>query len=88
MSKPTKPMMKCGHAANAKKPDGSPVCVICIGIKPEAEQVADEPPKLDGRTAKCAYCKSTVPSDTRLAFFEHKPEQPQDRYYCGCHGWD
>ena len=24
----------------------------------------------------------------RLAFFEHRPDQPHDRYYCGCWGWD
>lgn len=24
----------------------------------------------------------------RLAFYEHKPDLPHDRYYCGCWGWD
>lgn len=23
-----------------------------------------------------------------LAFFEHKPKQEYDEFYCGCHGWD
>ena len=25
-------MMRCGHAANAVQADGSPVCVICVGL--------------------------------------------------------
>lgn len=33
-------------------------------------------------------CKSEAPSSTSLAFFEHKPSEPFDRYYCGCFGWD
>ena len=29
------PMMKCGHAANAKDTvTGKPVCVICMGLPP------------------------------------------------------
>jgi hypothetical protein len=84
-----KPLMKCGHAANATRSDGKEVCVICFGINDGYDQVADAP-DLTGRTAKCAYltCKSRQPSSTDLAFFEHKPEKAEDVYYCGCRGWD
>ena len=29
-----------------------------------------------------------VPSSYDLAFFEYHPEEKQDRFYCGCHGWN
>lgn len=49
----TKPMMKCGHAANAEStaPDGKrvPSCAICGVI---AQLVT---PVLEGRSAQCAY---------------------------------
>lgn len=31
---------------------------------------------------------SLTPSGPGLAFFEHRPEQAEDRFYCGCWGWD
>jgi hypothetical protein len=31
---------------------------------------------------------SVAPSSSKLPFFEHKPNEPMDRYYCGCYGWD
>lgn len=31
---------------------------------------------------------SVAPSSPNLPFFEHKPNDPMDRYYCGCYGWD
>ena len=33
-------------------------------------------------------CKGQVPSDPNLAFFEARPDQELDRFYCGCFGWD
>ena len=34
-------------------------------------------------------CKcGTVPSSMGLAFFSHHPDKPQDKFYCGCFGWD
>ena len=83
-----RPMMKCGHAANAVRSDGSPGCVICIGFHPGADVIDDEAPSLEGRRAICSDCSKTVPSGTHLAFFEHRPLLPTDDYYCGCHGWD
>ena len=51
-----KPMMKCGHAANAVKTGTDiPVCVVCYGIVPGADVVDDSPPDLSGRFAECAY---------------------------------
>lgn len=78
-----------------------PVCVICFGITHDAVIVVkeEEMPSLEGRQAKCSYDNdrtsagrnhkdSRVQSDTRLAFFAHKPDQEYDDYYCGCFGWD
>lgn len=99
-----KPMMKCGHAANATR-EGEPVCVVCIGVDPGAT-VIDTAPDLTGRVARCSYAKgkgdrhrgggqyavsefdSTRPSSTNLAFFKAQPDQAEDSFYCGCWGWD
>lgn len=91
----TTPMMACGHAANARNGRGEPACAICIGIHSGAAVVADAP-DFSGRTAKCCYakrrngtpCTSESPSSLDLAFFEHTPDKPHDRFYCGCWGWD
>jgi hypothetical protein len=32
--------------------------------------------------------RSFAPSSPNLPFFEHKPDQPHDTFYCGCLGWD
>jgi hypothetical protein len=92
------PMMKCGHSANGvhRKKDGTsqPACVICAGIHAGALEIATEKPDFTGRVAKCSYnnprgkCKSEVPSSSELAFFESRPTEEFDRYYCGCFGWD
>lgn len=87
-------MMKCGHAANARKSGTSdPVCAICIGIDPGADQVA-EAPNLSNRMAICTYrggqrgVHGKVKSNTDLPFFELRDKEEFDLYYCGCHGWD
>lgn len=85
-------MMKCGHAAQGfmDRLDGIDLkpplhaCVICSCV-----EVEENPADLSGRTAKCASCQKNQPSDPqKLAFFEHVPSAPFDRYYCGCRGWD
>lgn len=81
-----RPMMGCGHAANATH-NGQPCCVICFGIHKGASTIA-ETPDLNGRTAKCASCKNSRPSNVNLAFFEWRPTKAEDLYYCGCQGWD
>lgn len=94
-------MMKCGHAANATNTSGKPCCAICA-VKPGYDEPAEV--DLSNRRAKCQYrtrkmvgtihslaghSPEGVPSDTPgLAFFEHRPGEKFDRYYCGCHGWD
>lgn len=88
-----KPIMKCGHAASSYivNPDGttSPCCCSCFGIRKEAEEVwLTDRTILSNRTAKCGSCKSTKSSDTSLAFFEYRPNETQDSFYCGCRGWD
>jgi len=86
-----KPLMECGHTANAKDGDGNPVCVICIGINQGATVVERVRPSLVGRKARCGYyhtCGSERDSSFDLAFFEHKDDQEHDEFYCGCYGWD
>lgn len=89
----SKPMMKCGHAANASVGE-KPVCAICIGIVPGAEEVDDSPPNLKGRMAHCVYCGSMRPSQMDLPFFEYGymkqgvHDETKDSYYDGCRGWD
>jgi hypothetical protein len=46
------------------------------------------------RKSECNYgngresvCSCEQPSG-QLPFFIHKPTEPFDRFYCGCHGWD
>jgi len=80
-----KPMMKCGHAANATT-NGKPCCVICSPSNGWDE--VDTSIDIQGRQAKCGSCNSTKPSSTSLAFFEHRPDKPLDSYYCGCKGWN
>lgn len=74
MSTTTKPMMKCGHAANAVRVllDGTtiPSCAICAPSA-SASIVDDAPPDLTGRTAKCT-CGASAPSSPALAFFEYR----------------
>jgi len=50
-----------------------------------------------GRKNECGTCGKTTDgicrcerdSDPkRLAFFEHRPGEEFDRFYCGCSGWD
>ena len=88
----TKPMMKCGHTANATSED-KPCCVICAPKK-EAFQISLDP-DLTGRMMKCSYTRGRngethkpVPSKLTAAFFEYRPDREFDEYYCGCWGWD
>ena len=81
-------MMKCGHVALGVDKANKPVCPICIGIRPEAEEIETNLPNLTGRMAKCPYCPSRRPSQLDLPFFEHLPHEPCDSFYCGCRGWD
>jgi hypothetical protein len=76
-------LMKCGHVANAETFDGKPVCVIC-----KCYEIANEQPIIIGRKAKCVWCGSERESSFNLPFFEYKPKQEYDSYYCGCGGWD
>lgn len=33
-------------------------------------------------------CHCEKPSSPDLAFFEYRPAEDTDRFYCGCWGWD
>jgi hypothetical protein len=80
-------LMDCGHSQNAKKEDGSPYCAIC-----DCSVAMAAAPDLSHRKALCLYhgskCHSEAESSESLAFFEHLPDSEDDRYYCGCWGWD
>ena len=82
-----KPLMKCGHTANAETSTGEPCCAICAGFTEDAYIVVPRP-SLEGRKAKCSFCGNIVDSDYNLPFFEYKPENEYDSYYDGCGGWD
>jgi hypothetical protein len=79
-------MMKCGHAANATHKD-QPCCAICIGINEGWNEIADDPDLTD-RHAKCSICGQVKHSIENLAFFEYRPNEEFDLFYCGCRGWD
>lgn len=76
-----KPMMKCGHTANATTNDGRPCCVICECYETR------ELPDISNRVMKCS-CGKTLPSDFSAPFFEYRPNSDFDSFYCGCWGWD
>jgi hypothetical protein len=88
----SKPLLACGHVANGVRTimngdpleaAGIPCCVICSCVEP-----AKEAPNLENRRAKCPDCGRTTASNLDLAFFEVRPKDEFDRYYCGCRGWD
>jgi hypothetical protein len=37
---------------------------------------------------KAAVCTCEQPSSPKLPFFESKPSEQFDKFYCGCMGWD
>lgn len=93
------PLMKCGHTAQGTDGDGNPACVICALVDPRSRIVETERPSLEGRRAFCCYKEGRgnsrpkahtegVSSDYGLAFFEYRPDQDTDFFYCGCWGWD
>jgi len=81
-------LMKCGHVAQGVDSKGNPVCVICVGITPDAEIIEDNLPDLNSRIAICTYCGKTRPSDFGLPFFEYRPDKRLDKWYDGCLGWN
>lgn len=84
-------LMKCGHADNATLTTGQeaiPVCAIygCTEIEKQIENYTEG---LEGRYAKCTMGEhGIVPSRWNLPFFEYRPDNKYDNYYCGCRGWD
>lgn len=80
-------MMQCGCAASGSLTQaGQPALVACG--RHSCTEVAEQAPDLTGRKARCSYGGKEVPSSKDLPFFQHKPNEPFDRYYCGCFGWD
>ena len=114
----SKPLMKCGHAANViNTQTGEPCCTICHG-DPKADQIEKNTPDLTNRRARCCHygqksgisgkcspimgafghpelrtkpntiCQAEISSNLNLPFFEYKPKEDYDMFYCGCHGWE
>jgi len=84
-------LMKCGHRAQGiDRSTNQPVCIICLGYNPGATEIETDLPDLTNRMAKCIYsnCRNQVKSSFDLPFFEYRPNEKYDRYYCGCFGWD
>ena len=80
-------IMKCGHSPNATtRINGKdiPYCVICDCY--ELEDFNNN--ILKDRKAKCGYCGKIVDSNENLPFFEYRPTNETDSYYCRCRGWN
>jgi hypothetical protein len=80
-------IMACGHAPSGADKEGCPICAICVGITAKAElrQTVSIP---ISRQAKCSHCGSYAPSVENLAFYQYKPNEEYDEFYCGCAGWN
>ena len=61
-------------------------CVYFGKPKPNRRHANDEC-NYGCRGNKDCGCGS-VESDLKLAFFRYCPDQSQDEFFCGCHGWD
>lgn len=48
--------------------------------------------EISSRRNECNQCRSicthTEQSNVNLAFFQFKPTEEFDEFYCGCHSWD
>lgn len=83
MTRESKPLMTCGHAANGVDMLGRPVCVICNNETVRAGV------KLERRIARCLYgCGAITQSSVNLPFYEHRFGEEFDYYYDGCRGWE
>lgn len=81
-----------------------PSCVICMSTRSDLATTINPDYSFEKREARCAYDQpgaggggkyrkhtdgdSITPARMSLAFFESKPNEKWDRYYCGCWGWD
>lgn len=95
-----RPIMKCGCVAMAlglkageDKTLTRPSCPIH-----DCFEISDSQPDLKSRIARCFYyglkskhfgtCVEERPSSTSLWFFEYKPKETYDIFYCACRGDD
>jgi len=83
-------LLECGCTPNSYL-SGKPVCAIHLQLTTGATKLVEEiPTELLTRMARCGYCGSEAASKDykNLAFFQYKPNQKTDNYYCGCRGFD
>ncbi len=80
-----KPLMACGHLANAFVDEGKPACAICgettVSTLLSGLEMGD-------RVSRCVYCQKEVSSKPTLPFFKFSPKEKYDEHYCGCRGWN
>jgi hypothetical protein len=98
------PMMKCGHAANAISNGKPCCIICFMTIGDDSMTPMDTPDLTNRRARCSYYntqpnhkhegrcdrniCHCEEPSSSNLAFFEYRPNEEYDRFYCGCFGWD
>lgn len=82
-----RPVMTCGHTANAvhkiKGGGEEPACVICCCC-----EVDESPPDLTGRVAVCPDCRTERPSDYGLPFFQYRGPGAMDHKCRNCGFYD
>ena len=81
-----KPRLTCGCTANAVRIMPDDLRVPCCAIH-DCMEIDTNPPDLTGRMAECD-CGRRRRSNDKLPFFQYRKNEPVDRYYCGCQGWN
>jgi hypothetical protein len=83
----SKPMMKCGHAAQGVLSNGAPVCVICSS--PDATTVDDTYTPDPERLMRCSYANGPSKVETHngggqyagKSFPSTRPSNPQGAFF-------
>jgi hypothetical protein len=83
------PIMECGCAANAVR-EGKDGLRQYSCIHHSTVKQLEVQPDLTLRMARCRYgCESSIAkSRTDMQFFEYRPAENYDLYYCGCWAYD
>lgn len=88
-------VLVCGCSPTTTTADGRPRCVIH-----DCDEPAPVAPTLALRTARCrcfgqrrpwpktGRCDAERQSAHDLPFFQYRPTDERDAFYCGCQGWD
>jgi len=73
----------------AKQPDleGRTARCTYFGKKKPRRRYANDECNYGCRGKLICQC-GAIKSSFELPFFEYRPNEPQDEFYCGCFGWD